>query len=201
VLASGDNRGTTLHHFRPSYFLSKFPSRPRWITNAAKTSHSSVMTRAHHYRIITPVTRSVMLRGNDRAGISASWKGQRIVFRRRGGRRYRTGMTCRSRRNDPEHARNDEASFLASPPFDRGYYREAAASLPTTTTTTTTDEKSIVYLSMCDIRGVIASISYELKARCGLATGQDELRGQSFWENFSKMQEVAATATKHMRDL
>lgn len=65
------------------------------------------MTRAHHYRIITPVTRSVMLRGNDRAGISASWKGQRIVFRRRGGRRYRTGMTCRSRRNDPEHARND----------------------------------------------------------------------------------------------
>ncbi|KYN10112.1 hypothetical protein ALC57_17802, partial [Trachymyrmex cornetzi] len=88
---SGDNRAAqTLHHFRPSYFLSKFPSRPR---------------------------------GNDRAGISASWKGQRIVFRRRGGRRYRTGMTCRSRRNDPEHARNDEASFLASPPpFDRGYY-------------------------------------------------------------------------------
>ncbi|KYN35618.1 hypothetical protein ALC56_10178 [Trachymyrmex septentrionalis] len=58
------------------------------------------MTRAHHYRIITPVTKSVMLRGNDRARVfRASWKGQRIVFRRRGGRRYRTGMTCRSRRN------------------------------------------------------------------------------------------------------
>ncbi|KYM76851.1 hypothetical protein ALC53_12740, partial [Atta colombica] len=43
--------------------------------------------------------------------------------------------------------------------------------------------------------------NYKLKARCGLATGQDELRNQSFWENFSKMQEVATTATKHMRDL
>ncbi|KYM94867.1 hypothetical protein ALC62_14462 [Cyphomyrmex costatus] len=40
-------------------------------------------------------------------------------------------------------------------------------------------EKSIVCLSMCDTRGVvIASISHELKARCGLATGQDELRGR-----------------------
>ena len=128
VLTSGDNRGTTLHHFRSSYFLSKFPSRPRWITNAAKTSHSSVMTRAHHYRIITPVTKSMMLRGNDRAGISASWKGQRIVFRRRGGRRYRTGMTCWCRRNDPEHARSDKASFLTSPPFDRGYYVKTTGS-------------------------------------------------------------------------
>lgn len=102
-------RPSTIFDLQSSYFLSKFPSRPRWVTNAAKTSHSSVMTRAHHYRIITPVTRSVMLRGNDRAGISASWKGQRIVFRRRGGRRYRTGMTCRSRRNDPEHARSNVA--------------------------------------------------------------------------------------------
>jgi len=30
----------------------------------------------------------------------------------------------------------------------------------------------------------------------------DELTDQrGFWENFSKMQEVAATATEHMRDL
>lgn len=39
------------------------------------------------------------------------------------------------------------------------------------------------------------------KPDAGLAAGQDELRGQSFWENFSKMQEVAATAAEHMRDL
>lgn len=40
------------------------------------------------------------------------------------------------------------------------------------------------------------------KPDAGLAawTGRVE-GGQSFWENFSKMQEVAATAAKHMRDL
>lgn len=30
------------------------------------------------------------------------------------------------------------------------------------------------------------------QSRCDPASGQDELRDQSFWENFSKMQEVAA---------
>lgn len=46
----------------------------------------------------------------------------------------------------------------------------------------------------------VARSVHLVRARCGLATGQDELR-ESFWENFSKMQEVAATAMKHMRDL
>lgn len=86
------------------------------------------MTRAHHYRIITPVTRSVMLRGNDRAGISASWKGQRIVFRRRGGREgiapmeWRVGLEETILNMRGATWRSEEASFLASPPFDRGYY-------------------------------------------------------------------------------
>lgn len=61
--------------------------------------------------------------------------------------------------------------------------------------------ESIVYLSMCNILGSCYISVHLVRARCGLATGQDELREPSFWENFSKMQEVAATATKHMRDL
>lgn len=115
---------STIFDLQSSYFLSKFPPRPRWVTNVAKTSHSSVMTRAHHYRIITPVTRCsevtivrvFRLRGkgselsSDAAaneGIAPEWRVgvEETILNTR-------GATWRS----------EEASFLASPPFDRGYY-------------------------------------------------------------------------------